>query len=428
MSEFQERVVGFEMEYSPSLRYLDEEGAIVDSIGILVTGYVHRKYLHDDSGFLENGFRAYTDGVLTEICTPESHPDQVGILQLESEKIAMAGVQMVAADESISATKDVVAVEPVLPLRVASEDSVGGFHENYQCMSDDRDSIANRLEVFAASAGVWTGQGFVHKERKGFQTTQKVGRNNRGLADLVELKSDSGEHRYEFRYMNYPTLHWQLKHRPAYISALIRALELGVEMPVFGSFNELTVHQSQQTAMAMSHNPTAPLMNDPEERSAVTFQAELANQLADVSARFSFPDYEIEAAHQVAEVLQHMADGNVAKVYKKVPWVIKRIGVRDGWSSIEDIRIKPDDVKRAGDVCFSFDSLGEGMVLENLRSRDEIYSDDEVARSVTKRLNRLEVSRRRGESVVNCQKSRHRKIVNHNWMTDASFKYDRAIY
>jgi hypothetical protein len=432
MAEFQERIVGFEMEYSPTVitQKTPESSRSVERVE--VTSQIQATGFSDDAGFMDDGFKVYTDCEMTEVCTPETTPDKVGTLQLISENMLIDGLKRFMEEDEM----DKYSGEPpyrsnyFLPLRVADDYRTSGFHENYQPLGGELVSITKFLERFSATVGCWTGQGCVISGSGDFLTTQKAGLKTEGSGAIVSLSGTlpegiKGEEniRYELRYNNYPTLYWQLQNRAAYTSAVIRALEAGA-LPYdaasdIGTTQGMDIHS---VSVEVARNPHAHVTGVDGKLSAIDIQLSLAESVVDIAKKLSFPDYELQSAVDVASVLASLKDFDYDRVATAVPWVMKRLMLDKKIEAYAEDRA-PDvnDTNKARKICLVTDSRGFEGALDIIRARTrEYYPEYEYASILGAQLgktHRADVAIRRGRSVERYSPMRPEINVRHNWMT-----------
>ena len=376
-----ERVVGFEMEYSPSVYILESSGS-QKSRSILETpiqgieDIIASKFGSVSSGFLGNAFKSYIDGDLNELCTPECYPDKIGVVQLASEAIMEDSLSVFISQNEHSYGK----LDYLLPLRVSGETRSSGYHENYQVLCYDTKDIVPFLIGYAATQSVWSGQGEYIAKSGTYQIAQKVNSDIRGSDSAVCIK-DSGDletetffKRFEFRRQNYPISYWQLKNRAAFTSAVIRLVDSGQIDSTY------TVYGSQtENYKKISNNPDEKLdLYSGKKYTSAEYQLMLAEKVISVGKKYNFPEYEVDAAQEVAEVCENLISGNRSLVANEVPWIrklqiIESIAPRSLENTVSD-----DDSLLAKSLCIACDSLGYGGLTEVIRKRqtkDRISSE-----------------------------------------------------
>ena len=429
----QERVAGFEMEYSPSLifvpdnKYDNKKFYEVNSSEML--SVIEEKYISSKYGFLEIGYRACSELELTEICLPESTPNNVGQMQLGSELLAEQALKDVAATYADDKPELQGNWYYFLPLRVSNDNSTSGFHENYQIQNDtfinDERLLNNQLyflALYAATANVWTGQGNVSVKKENFEEigvydiAQKVGLHTSGGNDLVEYKGDpSTGMRYEFRRNNYPVSHWQLKYRSAYTSAVIRAYEQGAINTTKYQFFK----NAEDIPQLINEDPHTKLelCGRSKRITAVEYQMWLAGQVASIAARRGFPEYEQIAATQVAEVCTYLHDEKYEQVAMAVPWVLKEFKLSQNVPDFFDYCPKySNTLVEARQICISLDGLGLGGVTKMVRNKQALYSTSDVAISHTPNAPCLSIAKSRGRHIL--AKGKNAAYYYADWMTD----------
>ncbi|MDQ2973274.1 MAG: proteasome accessory factor PafA2 family protein [bacterium] len=407
--EFEERVVGIEMEYSPSIRVFDDDRQVtllevndVNKIGGVVLQRIYKKFglLQDSvlgSKFLGNGFAAYPDCGSVEVCTPECTPDKVGLAQLASERIVLQTLEDITDRDARRAY--------LLPLRVQDSFSPGedyriassGMHENYdmQILDYDRTSVRffGVVRHYAATQHVWSGQGYVDTQGS-FKIAQKTNGKTAGAEQIVR----HNEGRLEFRRLNYPTTYWQLKHRMAYTSAFIRTLaflkqsdfeKMAVIYPVISASDDAPLNLENLIIGGYSNF-----------KSALGFQLSLAEKVLGFAEELSFPGYETEAAREVVRICNALKDSELDSIKLDVGWVIKLLGLQRKTPEIfSEQRPSANVIKRAIQYCTALDSLGKGTALAAYRSRRDCDYVPRQIQNATRRPPAIRVARERAKNI-----------------------------
>ncbi len=413
-----ERVVGFEMEYPASVYQKNLlTGEIDQNSGPFIVPVLYKKYKHTSNGFLEITFRAYKDGQLDEIATPECYPDSVGVVQLASEELAINALQEVVAKKN-SASQG---YHFLLPLRVGNESSNSGYHENYQLLNpaiNKKHETMDFYKDFSATEGVWNGQGMYSAVDGRFSLIQKsrLFSNRRGLHGAVVLKPISVPvSRMEFRRRNYPLSYWQLKHRAAYTSAVMRYAEL--ENPLPAEFKK----SDDDIRIEAAYNIWAPIETQNRKvTTPVEYQFKVAEKVLKYASNQGFPDYEVRAAEAVLKVLTSLIEKREEKVINEVPWVAKLGIILSYVPDFLDRRLTKTEANLAKSLCVAIDSRGKGGLVDTIRNKqDSVYSQAEILKAMSSPPC-LAVATRRGNRIKQTQVP---SIFNGMWLSSTLKAY-----
>ena len=420
----QERTVGFEMEYAPTITTVQRvesgneivEDEDVDAcVSHWVLAELREKTQWAYTGrFLGNGYAAYIDCDMVEVCTPESYPQHVGMLQLVSERLVSDALKNLteARQTYYTRRKEDVSVRWLLPLRV-QEDSpytygaTSGFHENY-CIFSPSELIQQKYEeicaflgFYAMSQKVFSGQGMVDIE-KGFRVAQKEEGSTRGVHEHAMIKTDPHFNRYELRAGNYPLTAWQLRYRAAYTSALLRYMESNN-----WDMRLLEHLHMQSTATSVQFPGIGEFSNQIgvlEYQHALDFQMRLHDMLAKPEHARLYTDIEAEAVAEVGNVLDYLRSGSFGNLLHIVPWVRKALVLAERVpDSMHMTRLSAKDrirtYDRARTVAMTLEVLGTGSRLGAIRQKEPYaYSPEEITAAVASPP-ALEVAKRRAANI-----------------------------
>lgn len=382
----------------------------------MILDRIHEKYNWlGVEKFLGNGFRAYDDCHMPEIATPECSPDNVGFVQLSSEKMVMDALEDICAKYRYDGWR--------LPLRV--DDGINhssGFHENYQLFDKYPNSYRfdNYLSNFTDTIYVWSGQGMVVPKDGLFQLQQKTRSQTSGNHNHLAVKSGAvGDRLVEFRRHNYPITNWQLRYRAPYISGLIRCLEQGLISPILlDQYREdagIFANQAHIDNFLVDQSPSQKMTSDEDYIGALHYQTLLAEKVLSIAEARSFPDYETDAARQVLEVCNYLKQEDLRRVGVIVPWVVKLLFIEKNFPElITDINPTEEAVYAAQNVCIALDSFGGATKGASRRVLDKhyAYTEDPDPSNVPC----LEVAKKRGAKISKCVVGDDAKYQA-NWMT-----------
>jgi hypothetical protein len=404
----QERPVGFEMEYASTItaqyNFVHGNEQVVDEdvdadVGYSVLSILREttKWAYSDR-FLGNGYAAYIDCDMLEVCTPEAHPQNVGLLQLVSERIVSDALQQLVQERVAAYARhnEDVAVRWLLPLRVQGEAPAfrtftSGFHENYcalisrELIEHSEKDISTFLGLYAMSQKVFSGQGMVDANA-GFCIAQKEAGSMHGSSDHAMLKKDAQHIRYELRAGNYPLTAWQLRYRAAYTSAVLRYME-HMHWNV-GMLEHLQMHYTGDSVVLPEIGEVSNYIGMVEYRHALDFQSRLHDVLARQENADLFTDIETEAIEQVGNVLAALQDNNFESLVHVVPWVRKALVIA---KRVPDLmrfeELNSDEAKSAYEnackIALSLEVLGTGSRLSAIRQKEPFrYTHEEIESAV----------------------------------------------
>ena len=419
-----ERPVGFEMEYAPTLttvyRVESGNGIVEDEdvdadVAHWVLAELREKTEWAYSGrFLGNGYAAYIDCDMIEVCTPEAFPQDVGLLQLVSERLVADALKNLAdaREKHYARRKEDASVRWLLPLRVQDDSpysygGTSGFHENY-CAFLDQDTVQQKFEEICAFLGfygmsqkVFSGQGMVDIE-KGFRVAQKEEGSTRGFREHAQIKPGLRHTRYELRAGNYPLTAWQLRYRAAYTSALLRYMENNNwDMKLLEHLHmQSTASSVQFPGIGEFSNQIGVL----EYQHALDFQMRLHDILAKPAHASMYTDIEAEAVSEVGHVLDYLHSGSFGSLLHIVPWVRKALVLAERVpDSMHMTQLGTKDRIRtyvkARTVAMTLEVLGTGSKLGAIRQKESYrYTPEEVEDAVASPP-AMEVAKKRAANI-----------------------------
>jgi len=373
----QERVVGVEMEYCPTLTLADPNAFPHDPQYALIGAIheiIHNRFTTIEHGFLENGFRVYRDGELLEVATPESHVGEIGVIQLASEQMVIDALGMYLQHHK-KYFRPSKYDGYILPLRVSDGSLPSGYQENYQVLAGDTHRILPFLESHALARTAWTGQGEYDPISDSFAIAQKSSTKSRGTPEAIQVKGTEGNLRYEFRRANYPTLHWQLKHRVAFTSGVVRLAELGfIDSDFVFLANGVWLRKEASQSPYLSFK-----LRNGSEMSIIEYELELASILATVGAKYSFPDNEVIAAEEVYRVGEKINAREIEAVCKEVPWAMKQVVMARQVPEFIDDAYDCNSKERVKlrTACVALDSRGGAGLVDKMRASQAYPEFDE---------------------------------------------------